>query len=203
MKKAALFIIFAASIFFSLILGAERIKVTELFCNGDSFSKIIFFNIRLPRAILCLIAGITLAGSGAVFQMFFRNPLAEPGIMGVSSGATLGAVLASCAGVFNTTFFSSLQLGSFLGAPKNKPETISQVLKQSLEHEEYVTNLITTLYFQAEKEKNLFAKNFLNWFINEQLEEEQKAKELIDKYKMFGSTPEGLYALDKELGGRQ
>lgn len=116
MKKAALFIIFAASIFFSLILGAERIKVTELFCNGDSFSKIIFFNIRLPRAILCLIAGITLAGSGAVFQMFFRNPLAEPGIMGVSSGATLGAVLASCAGVFNTTFFSSLQLGSFLGA---------------------------------------------------------------------------------------
>mgnify|MGYP004545276439 FL=1 len=90
-----------------------------------------------------------------------------------------------------------------IGAPKNKPETISQVLKQSLEHEEYVTNLITTLYFQAEKEKNLFAKNFLNWFINEQLEEEQKAKELIDKYKMFGSTPEGLYALDKELGGRQ
>ncbi|MGN0756498.1 FecCD family ABC transporter permease [Treponema sp.] len=116
MKKASLFIILAASIFFSLIFGAEQIKVTELFCNGDSFSKIIFFNIRLPRTILCLIAGITLAGNGSVFQLFFRNPLAEPGIMGVSSGATLGAVLASCIGIFNTTFFSSLQLGSFLGA---------------------------------------------------------------------------------------
>lgn len=116
MKKASLFIILASSIFFSLIFGAEQIKVTELFCNGDSFSKIIFFNIRLPRTILCIIAGITLAGSGSVFQLFFRNPLAEPGIMGVSSGATLGAVLASCAGIFNTTFFSSLQFGSFLGA---------------------------------------------------------------------------------------
>ena len=46
-----------------------------------------------------------------------------------------------------------------IGAPKNKPETISQVLKQSLEHEEYVTNLITTLYFQAEKENLSFDFN--------------------------------------------
>ncbi len=90
-----------------------------------------------------------------------------------------------------------------IGAPRNKPETVLQVLNQSLEHEEYVTNLVSALYFQAEKEKNLFAKNFLNWFINEQLEEEEKARRLIDKYKMFGSTPEGLYALDKELGARQ
>ena len=90
-----------------------------------------------------------------------------------------------------------------ISAPKNKVENISQVLSQSLEHEEYVTNLISTLYFQAEKEKDLFAKNFLEWFISEQLEEEQNAKNLIEKYENFGSTPEGLYLLDKELAARK
>ncbi|MGN0728009.1 ferritin [Treponema sp.] len=89
-----------------------------------------------------------------------------------------------------------------IGAPRNKPETVLQVLNQSLEHEEYVTNLISALYFQAEKEKDLFAKNFLNWFISEQIEEEQKARLLIGKYKTFGSTPEGLHSLDLELGRR-
>ena len=90
-----------------------------------------------------------------------------------------------------------------ISAPKNKVENISQVLSQSLEHEEYVTNLISTLYFQAEKEKDLFAKNFLEWFISEQMEEEQNAKSLIEKYENFGSTPQGLYLLDKELAARK
>lgn len=90
-----------------------------------------------------------------------------------------------------------------ISAPKNKVESVLQVLTQSLEHEEYVTNLISTLYFQAEKEKDLFAKNFLEWFISEQLEEEQNAKELIGKYENFGSTPEGLCLLDKELAARK
>lgn len=90
-----------------------------------------------------------------------------------------------------------------ISAPKNKVENISQVLSQSLEHEEYVTNLISTLYFQAEKEKDLFAKNFLEWFISEQLEEEQNAKALIEKYENFGSTPQGLYLFDKELAARK
>ena len=89
-----------------------------------------------------------------------------------------------------------------ISALKAKPASIQQALEKSLEHEEYITSLITALYFQAEKEKDLFAKNFLNWFVNEQFEEEQKAGELIIKYNLFGSTPEGLHALDKELGCR-
>lgn len=116
MKKTFLFIALAAGIFFSLIFGAEPIKIADLFINGSSFSKTIFTGIRLPRTILCIIAGMALAGSGAIFQLFFRNPLAEPGIMGVSSGAALGAVIVSCTGSLTTAFFSSLQLGSFLGA---------------------------------------------------------------------------------------
>lgn len=86
-----------------------------------------------------------------------------------------------------------------LAAPKNKIETIEQALIQASEHEEYISNLIGTLYFQAEKEKDLFTQKFLEWFISEQLEEERNAKNLIEKFKNFGSTPEGLYSLDREL----
>jgi hypothetical protein len=53
--------------------------------------RMILINIRVPRTLLAFASGALLAGAGAAFQLFFRNPLAEPGIMGISSGATLGA----------------------------------------------------------------------------------------------------------------
>lgn len=83
------------SFVFSLCFGAEKISWGVFFGQGDKFDRIILLNLRLPRALLVLLTGILLGGSGAVFQLFFRNPLAEPGIMGISSGATLGAVIAS------------------------------------------------------------------------------------------------------------
>lgn len=87
-------------------------------------------------------------------------------------------------------------------APKYKLENIEQVLKLGLEHEEYITGLITTIYIQAEKEQDFFTKNFLEWFIREQFEEEESAKILIEKYSNFGITPQGLYILDREMGTR-
>jgi iron complex transport system permease protein len=54
----------------------------------------IFFKLRLPHAILMLLTGAALAGSGAAYQGLFRNPLADPYLIGVASGAGLGAVLA-------------------------------------------------------------------------------------------------------------
>lgn len=54
----------------------------------------VLIDIRLPRVILALLAGAILAISGVVMQALFRNPLAEPGLMGVSAGASLGAVTA-------------------------------------------------------------------------------------------------------------
>ncbi|MBB4188281.1 iron complex transport system permease protein [Sinorhizobium terangae] len=55
--------------------------------------RIIILDIRLPRAVLGLLVGAALAVSGVVMQGLFRNPLADPGLVGVSSGASLGAVL--------------------------------------------------------------------------------------------------------------
>jgi len=74
--------------------------------------------LRLPRSVLVLLSGALLASSGAVFQLFFRNPLAEPGLLGISSGATLGAVSAACLGGFSFMggFISSMNIAAFFGA---------------------------------------------------------------------------------------
>lgn len=69
------------------------------FTAGSPDGNIILM-VRLPRLILTLFTGITLAGIGSVYQMMLNNPLAEPYILGVSSGAALGAVLAGLAGLF-------------------------------------------------------------------------------------------------------
>jgi iron complex transport system permease protein len=73
--------------------------------SAEAFrDRIVILDIRLPRAILGLMAGAGLAVSGAVMQGLFRNPLADPGVVGVSAGASLGAV-------------GSIVLGSSLLAP--------------------------------------------------------------------------------------
>jgi iron complex transport system permease protein len=56
--------------------------------------EIILFQLRIPRVLLAAVVGAALASAGAVFQALFRNPLADPAIIGVSSGAALGAVVA-------------------------------------------------------------------------------------------------------------
>lgn len=60
----------------------------------QEFDKIILLDIRLPRLVLGVLVGSALAVSGAIMQGLFRNPLADPGIVGVSAGAGLGAILA-------------------------------------------------------------------------------------------------------------
>lgn len=112
-KFFILLVTFIASIFASLLFGAQKIIVSQIFSHG-TFSNLIFMQIRLPRTLLALISGLMLSGSGTVFQMYFRNPLAEPGIMGISAGATLGAsVSVALAGV---TAGISISTGAFIGA---------------------------------------------------------------------------------------
>ena len=72
----------------SSMLGVARIPVGEL------FSSPIFLRLRLPRIVLCVVAGAGLSVCGAAYQSVFRNPLTDPYILGVSSGASLGASLA-------------------------------------------------------------------------------------------------------------
>ncbi len=73
---------------------AAKAGSTILTLEGGATFATILLDIRLPHAILLLLTGAALAGSGAGYQALFRNPLADPYLIGVASGAGLGAVLA-------------------------------------------------------------------------------------------------------------
>lgn len=75
-------------------------------------------------------------------------------------------------------------------------------LEIALEHEKYVTALINDIYAAALEAKDFRCQTFLQWFITEQLEEEDNAEDMITKMKLFGSDPKGLYALDTEYAAR-
>lgn len=72
----------------------------------------------------------------------------------------------------------------------------------TLEHEEKVTSLINNLYALAEEEKDYATRERLNWFISEQVEEEDNCHTLIDRLKLIGDNGLALYTFDQELGAR-
>ena len=84
----------------SLTVGATGVQIWDVagkLLRGDELSameRVVLLDIRLPRLAMGLAVGAALAVSGAVMQGLFRNPLADPGIVGVSAGAGLGAILA-------------------------------------------------------------------------------------------------------------
>jgi iron complex transport system permease protein len=78
----------------SLLAGRIWLPPSALLSHHDTLAGMILYDIRLPRTVLALIVGTVLGLSGAVLQGFTRNPLAEPALLGVSSGAALGAVIA-------------------------------------------------------------------------------------------------------------
>lgn len=86
---------------YSITVGPMNITITDsiqsLLFRSDQLASavnLVIHDIRLPRTLLCLLVGAILALCGTAMQGLFRNPLAEPGIIGVSSGASLGAALA-------------------------------------------------------------------------------------------------------------
>lgn len=74
--------------------------------------------------------------------------------------------------------------------------------KATLEHERKVTALINNLYALAEAEHDYATRDRLTWFVNEQVEEEENAQVLIDKFSLIGNDGMGLYMLNTELAAR-
>lgn len=74
--------------------------------------------------------------------------------------------------------------------------------KATLEHEQKVTALINNLYALAEAEHDYATRDRLVWFVSEQVEEEDNARTLIDKFTLIGNDGIGLYTLDRELAAR-
>lgn len=79
-------------------------------------TEVILFQLRLPRVALAVVVGLALATSGALFQGLFRNPLADPAIIGVSSGAALGAILVIVLGGGAVLGGLGVSVAAFVGA---------------------------------------------------------------------------------------
>lgn len=75
------------------LLGAARIELSQL------WSSPVFLGLRLPRIVLSVLAGAALSVCGAAYQSIFRNPLTDPYVLGISSGASLGAAVAILLGL--------------------------------------------------------------------------------------------------------
>jgi iron complex transport system permease protein len=115
-------IVLAAVMFICSMIGSESISLKSAFSRPGTESAAnpdyeIFVKIRLPRIILAGLVGAALACSGVVFQVLLRNPLADPYILGISSGAGLGAIIAVISGL-NWTLWgrSPVAVFAFAGA---------------------------------------------------------------------------------------
>ncbi len=111
----------AATLTLSLAIGSVFIPPDELWNIlrgvGDEIFTFIVWQIRLPRTVLIALAGAALGGSGAAYQGLFRNPLADPFLIGVASGAGLGAVIAmSIEWPYSFWGLMAIPLASFLAA---------------------------------------------------------------------------------------
>ncbi|HYK63738.1 MAG TPA: iron chelate uptake ABC transporter family permease subunit, partial [Patescibacteria group bacterium] len=90
----ALTILLVVCAIVGLLFGTAHISFARAFSDRDSADHAILFGARLPRVLMGAIVGAVLAAVGTVLQALVRNPLAEGGILGISGGGALGAILA-------------------------------------------------------------------------------------------------------------
>ncbi len=90
-----------------------------------------------------------------------------------------------------------------IAAPEYKFAGAMDVLEKSLAHEQHITACIHNLYALAEEEKDYAARILLDWYVSEQVEEEDSLRRMIDQLKMVEAKEEGLYLFDQKLSERQ
>jgi len=105
--------------FINISLGSITIPLKDIYssivngsCSKESWNYIIL-NYRLPKAIVAIVVGIGLSISGLLMQTLFRNPLAGPYVLGLSSGASLGVAIVILGAAFLPTFLSVFFLSSY------------------------------------------------------------------------------------------
>lgn len=87
--------------------------------------------------------------------------------------------------------------------PQESWDSIGAVFKDVLQHEQFITGCINKLIKVAREVDDNPADTLLQWYATEQVEEESSAEDVLQKLKMIGESPQMLFMLDKELGGRQ
>jgi len=112
---AWLALLLAAGALVALTIGPFRLTLAEVLAaltgRAEGTADVVVWSIRLPRVLAAMLVGAALAAAGASYQVLFRNPLVSPDILGVSSGAALGAVC----GIFLSLPVIAIQGFAFLG----------------------------------------------------------------------------------------
>ena len=116
-KLIIIYGLFAASLLIGISLGSLKIGIVDvfkaIFLETDTLNHSIIFNVRLPRNLIAAFVGINLALSGATLQGVMNNPLADPGIIGISSGAGLMAFIIM---ILFPSYAYLVPIGAFIGA---------------------------------------------------------------------------------------
>jgi iron complex transport system permease protein len=101
----------------AMMMGSESVSIQRAFGQEAGPDYQILVHMRLPRVVVAAVVGAALAGAGVVCQVLLRNPLADPYLLGVSSGAGLGAILAVISGVtWSMGGGSAMAVFAFTGA---------------------------------------------------------------------------------------
>ena len=129
MKRSVIFagltLLFIASVIGGLYLGYADLSLGEILHalsrglagkGGDDVTYAIVMDIRLPRVLLAILTGVALAVSGLIMQAVVGNPIADPYILGISSGASLGATLAIVLGLMSALGNVAVGISAFLFA---------------------------------------------------------------------------------------
>ncbi|CQB89903.1 Probable ABC transporter permease protein HI_1471 [Chlamydia trachomatis] len=131
MKRSVIFagltLLFVASVIGGLYLGYADLSLGEILHalsrglfgkGGDDVAYAIVMDIRLPRVLLAILTGVALAVSGLIMQAVVGNPIADPYILGISSGASLGATLAIVLGLMGALGNVAVGISAFIFAEK-------------------------------------------------------------------------------------
>mgnify|MGYP000967024125 CR=1 FL=1 len=166
-------LILAITFTLSITLGRYPISMEDfgkIILGGEvnPTTKLVFFQLRLPRTIMVVLGGLGLGMAGSIYQMIFKNPLATPDIMGVSSGANLGAAIAI---IFFTGGSFVLGFSAFLGGllgvitaigltNLSKDKGISSIVLAGIVITSIAQGIIMMLKYFADPERQLAAIEF-------------------------------------------
>ena len=145
--KFILLIFVTAALFVAdVAYGSVKIPLGELFSDNEVYNNIIY-NFRLPKALTALITGAAISVAGLIMQTLFRNPLAGPYVLGVSSGASLGVAIFILAGAILPTAFIESGWGLVISATLGAVLVLMMVLAVSFRVRQAVSLLIVGIMF--------------------------------------------------------
>ena len=145
--KFILLIFVTAALFVAdVAYGSVKIPLGELFSDNEVYNNIIY-NFRLPKALTALITGAAISVAGLIMQTLFRNPLAGPYVLGVSSGASLGVAIFILAGAILPTAFIESGWGLVISATLGAVLVLMMVLAVSFHVRQAVSLLIVGIMF--------------------------------------------------------